>query len=247
MIGFCVNEFLWLVLVQFGIGTRVRTLQNVGRRVARLCKLRELCRTITEPSAVAPDAKVKLSVKSIAQLMANVDFRIRRYRARFCNRLFSWLNSRRRITCCFHYQTEPLPFGWYWFSLESARGFELYKMLAAGSRDCVNFGNYAEPSAVAPDAKVKLSVKSIAQLMANVDFRIRRYRARFCNRLFSLLNYRRRITCCFHYQTEPLPFGWYWFSLESARRFELYKMLAAGSRDCVNFGNYAEPLQNRAR
>ena len=41
--------------------------------------------TITEPSAVAPDAKVKLSIKSIAQLMANVDFTIRRYRARFCN------------------------------------------------------------------------------------------------------------------------------------------------------------------
>jgi len=29
------------LLVQFGIGTRVRTLQNVGRRVARLCQLRE--------------------------------------------------------------------------------------------------------------------------------------------------------------------------------------------------------------
>ncbi len=41
--------------------------------------------TITEPSAVAPDAEVKLSIKSIAQLMANVHFSIRRYRARFCN------------------------------------------------------------------------------------------------------------------------------------------------------------------
>jgi hypothetical protein len=41
---------------------------------------------ITEPSAAAPDAKVKLSIKGIAQLMANVDFRIRRYRARFCKR-----------------------------------------------------------------------------------------------------------------------------------------------------------------
>ena len=36
-------------------------------------------------------------------------------------------------------------------------------------------------------------------------------------------------------------------SLESARGFELYRMLAAGSRDCINFGNYAEQLQNRAR
>jgi len=36
--------------------------------------------TITEPSAVAPDAEVKLSIKSIAQLMAKVDFNIRRYR-----------------------------------------------------------------------------------------------------------------------------------------------------------------------
>ncbi len=41
--------------------------------------------TITEPSAVAPDANVKLSIKSIAHLIANVDFSIRRYRARFCN------------------------------------------------------------------------------------------------------------------------------------------------------------------
>jgi len=30
--------------------------------------------------------------------------------------------------------------------------------------------------------KVKLSIKSIAQLMANVDLSIRRYRARFCKR-----------------------------------------------------------------
>ncbi len=35
--------------------------------------------TITEPSAVAPDAEVKLSIKSIAQLMANVHFSIRRW------------------------------------------------------------------------------------------------------------------------------------------------------------------------
>ena len=39
----------------------------------------------TEPSVVAPDAEVKLSIKTIAQLMANVHPSIRRYRARFCN------------------------------------------------------------------------------------------------------------------------------------------------------------------
>ncbi len=27
----------------------------------------------------------------------------------------------------------------------------------------------------------------------------------------------------------------------------LFAAIDAGSRDCVNFGNYAEPLQNRAR
>src|SRR6266545_6210999 len=69
-------------------------------QVARLCQLREPCRSITEPSAVAPNARVKLSIKSIAQLMANVDFRIRRYRARFCNPLLSSLNYRRLTTCC---------------------------------------------------------------------------------------------------------------------------------------------------
>jgi hypothetical protein len=68
-----------LVLVQFGIGTRVRTLQNVGRRVARLYQLRGLCRTITsEPSAVAPDAKVYVGYKLGNTLNTQFDFSIRR-------------------------------------------------------------------------------------------------------------------------------------------------------------------------
>src|SRR6266540_7137970 len=80
------------------------------QQVARLCQLRELCRTITEPSAVAPDAKVYVGDKVGNTLNTQLDVSIRRYRARFCNRLFFLLNFRRLITCRFHYQTEPVPY-----------------------------------------------------------------------------------------------------------------------------------------
>jgi hypothetical protein len=53
-------------------------------QVARLGQLRELCRTITEPSAVAPDAKVYVGHKLGNTLNTQLDYRIRRYRARFC-------------------------------------------------------------------------------------------------------------------------------------------------------------------
>ncbi len=42
---------------------------------------------ITEPSAVAPDAKGSSILLGIANCVANVDCSIRRYRARFCKRL----------------------------------------------------------------------------------------------------------------------------------------------------------------
>ncbi len=53
-------------------------------QVARLGQLRELCRTITEPSAVAPDAKFYVGNKLGNTLNTQLDYRIRRYRARFC-------------------------------------------------------------------------------------------------------------------------------------------------------------------
>ena len=42
-------------------------------------------RTITEPSAVAPDGKVYVGHKLGNTLNTQLDFSIRRYRARFCN------------------------------------------------------------------------------------------------------------------------------------------------------------------
>ncbi len=41
--------------------------------------------TITEPSAVAPDPKVYVGHKLGNTLNTQLDFSIRRYRARFCN------------------------------------------------------------------------------------------------------------------------------------------------------------------
>ena len=62
-------------------------------------------------------------------------------------------------------------------------------------------------SAVAPDAKVKPSNKPTAQLIAELELRIRRYRARFCGRLYSSLNHR-LIYCGFHYQPAPVIEFW---------------------------------------